>query len=46
MSNGISTGRPPVIIDVAGLRVASTIRQDIWDKAWLASFFAGAGRID
>ena len=35
-----------MIIDVEGLRVALTICQDIWDKEWLASFFAGAGRID
>ena len=39
-------GDRPLIIDVAGLRVALTICQDIWDKEWLASFFAGAGRID
>ena len=39
-------GESPVVIDVAGLRVALTICQDIWDKEWLASFFAGAGRID
>jgi NAD+ synthase (glutamine-hydrolysing) len=39
-------GVRPVVIDVAGLRVALTICQDIWDKAWLADFFAEAGRID
>ena len=39
-------GGTPVIINVEGLRVALTICQDIWDKAWLARFFAGAGRID
>jgi NAD+ synthase (glutamine-hydrolysing) len=39
-------GARPVVIDVEGLRVALTICQDIWDKEWLASFFAGAGRID
>ncbi|MCX5645954.1 MAG: NAD+ synthase [Phycisphaerae bacterium] len=39
-------GARPVIIDMAGLRVALTICQDIWDDQWLASFFAGAGRID
>ena len=39
-------GNRPLIIDVEGLRVALTICQDIWDKEWLASFFAGTGRID
>jgi NAD+ synthetase len=39
-------GARPVVINVEGLRVALTICQDIWDKEWLASFFAGAGRID
>jgi NAD+ synthase (glutamine-hydrolysing) len=39
-------GTQPVVIDMGGLRVALTICQDIWDKAWLAQFFAGAGRID
>jgi NAD+ synthase (glutamine-hydrolysing) len=45
-------GESPVFIEVAGandsapLRVALTICQDIWDKAWLARFFAGSGRID
>ena len=40
------SGARPVIIDVAGLRVALTICQDIWDKAWLAGFFAEVGRFD
>jgi NAD+ synthase (glutamine-hydrolysing) len=39
-------GARPVVINVEGLRVALTICQDIWDKEWLASFFAGTGRID
>ena len=39
-------GNRPLIIDVAGLRVALTICQDIWDNQWLASFFAGTDRID
>jgi NAD+ synthase (glutamine-hydrolysing) len=39
-------GDRPLLIDVEGLRIALTICQDIWDEAWLARFFAGAGRID
>jgi NAD+ synthase (glutamine-hydrolysing) len=39
-------GSHPLIIDVAGLRVALTICQDIWDKEWLAGFFRETGRID
>jgi NAD+ synthase (glutamine-hydrolysing) len=39
-------GNRPVFIDVAGLRVALTICQDIWDDVWLARFFAGAGPFD
>jgi len=39
-------GVRPVVIDLGGLRLALTICQDIWDKAWLAKLFAGAGRID
>jgi len=40
------SGGSPVFIEVEGLRVALTICQDIWDKAWLARFFGGSGRID
>ncbi len=32
--------------DYSPVRVALTICQDIWDKQWLAGFFAGAGPID
>jgi NAD+ synthase (glutamine-hydrolysing) len=39
-------GGRPLVFELAGLRVAVTICQDLWDEAWLASFFAGAGRID
>jgi NAD+ synthase (glutamine-hydrolysing) len=39
-------GESPVVIDVAGLRVALTICQDLWDREWLVNFFAEAGRID
>ncbi len=44
-------GGSPVFIEVEAkdpspLRIALTICQDIWDKAWLAQCFAQAGRID
>ena len=39
-------GGRPLIFELAGLRVALTICQDLWDETWLAGFFAGAGRID
>jgi NAD+ synthase (glutamine-hydrolysing) len=39
-------GSRPLIIDIEGLRVALTICQDIWDKEWLAGFFAGTPPFD
>jgi NAD+ synthase (glutamine-hydrolysing) len=39
-------GVQPVLFDAAGLRIAVTICQDLWDPAWLAGFFAGTGPID
>jgi NAD+ synthase (glutamine-hydrolysing) len=34
------------ILEVAGLRIALTVCQDLWDDVWLAGFLAKAGRID
>ena len=39
-------GARPLVLSLEGLRIAVTICQDLWDEAWLAGFFAGAGRID
>jgi NAD+ synthase (glutamine-hydrolysing) len=39
-------GNQPVVFDVAGLRTAVTICQDIWDEQWLARLFNRIGRID
>ncbi len=44
-------GAQPVILEVGAndhspLRVALTICQDLWDKQWLAEFFAETGPID
>ncbi len=39
-------GTRPVVVDVAGLSVALTICEDIWETERLVSFLAGAGRID
>ncbi len=39
-------GNQPVVVDVAGLRTAVTICQDIWDEQWLARLFNRIGRID
>ncbi len=46
------SGGAPVFIEGVGandhspLRIALTICQDLWDKAWLVQCFAKAGRID
>ncbi len=39
-------GGEPVVFDIAGLRTAVTICQDIWDEQWLARLFNRIGRID
>ncbi|MBN1509396.1 MAG: NAD+ synthase [Sedimentisphaerales bacterium] len=39
-------GGEPVVFDVAGLRTAVTICQDIWDEQWLAGLFDRIGRVD
>jgi len=39
-------GDEPVVFDIAGLRTAVTICQDIWDEQWLAGLFDRIGRID
>lgn len=39
-------GNEPVVLDIAGLRTAVTICQDIWDEPWLARLFNRTGRID
>jgi NAD+ synthase (glutamine-hydrolysing) len=39
-------GCEPVVLTVAGLRVALTICQDIWDEGWLARLFGRIGRVD
>ena len=39
-------GDRPVVFDIAGLRTAVTICQDIWDEQWLARLFNRIGRID
>ncbi|MBN1361922.1 MAG: NAD+ synthase [Sedimentisphaerales bacterium] len=35
-----------VVIEVAGLKVALTICEDIWETEWLAGFLADAGPLD
>jgi NAD+ synthase (glutamine-hydrolysing) len=39
-------GNEPVVLDIAGLRTAVTICQDIWDEQWLAGLFNRIGRVD
>jgi NAD+ synthase (glutamine-hydrolysing) len=39
-------GGEPVVLEVAGLRTAVTICQDLWDEAWLARLFGRTGHVD
>jgi NAD+ synthase (glutamine-hydrolysing) len=39
-------GGEPVVFEVAGLRTAVTICQDLWDEGWLAGLFGRTGHID
>ncbi len=39
-------GTRPVVITVAGLNVALTICEDLWETEWLTGFLADASRID
>jgi NAD+ synthase (glutamine-hydrolysing) len=38
-------GERPVVVNVAGMRVALSICEDIWNPAWFTDFLMGAGRI-
>ena len=39
-------GTKPLVLDIAGVRVAVTICEDIWDTEWLTGFLRDAGPVD
>jgi NAD+ synthase (glutamine-hydrolysing) len=39
-------GGEPAVFEVAGLRTAVTICQDLWDEGWLARLFGRTGHVD
>jgi NAD+ synthase (glutamine-hydrolysing) len=39
-------GNEPVVIDMAGLKIALTICEDIWNLNWLRDFLKNVGQID
>jgi len=41
-----NAGAEPLIIDIAGLKVAVTICADIWETGWLVDFLKDCGRIE